>query len=62
MDGAKRNPSFGRLMLGFAFQPTTLSSRHSREGGNPDNVCFEVTLMDSRLRGNDGIMGVCVLD
>jgi len=27
--------------------------RHSRAGGNPDSVGFYVTLMDSRLRGND---------
>jgi hypothetical protein len=27
--------------------------RHSRAGGNPNSVGFKVTLIDSRLRGND---------
>ena len=29
--------------------------RHSREGGNPERTVFEVTFLDSRLRGNDEV-------
>jgi len=29
--------------------------RHSREGGNPAEGGFEVTFLDSRLRGNDEV-------
>jgi hypothetical protein len=31
----------------------TAYHRHSREGGNP----YRADMLDSRLRGNDGVMG-----
>ena len=33
--------------------PSQKTARHSRESGNPDSAGFEVTPLDSRLRGND---------
>ena len=37
-------------------QPST-KSRHSREGGNPEGI-EQIRALDSRLRGNDGYLGL----
>ena len=65
--GVRRDDEFGAVEAypersGYGGRRLSPPDRHSRGGGNPDWLAFRVyrcgsEVMDSRLRGNDGVVG-----